>query len=73
MKKIPVAAHLNDQEYLLFMQVYADHNSSMGMSEREKYNAGHIVKIERAPREKALKIHYDNGDWWYYGVNHKWW
>jgi hypothetical protein len=72
MKKIPVAKHLTDEEYLILQQVYADHNSSMALKEREKYNAAYIVKIERAPEKKALKVFYENGDWWHYTFSGKW-
>jgi hypothetical protein len=63
---------LTDQEYLIFQQVYADHNSSMGLKDREKYNAAYIVKIERDPVKKALKVFYENGDWWYYSFSGTW-
>lgn len=69
-KKLPVAAHLTDKEYYYLLETYAAHNSSMGMSEREKYNIAHIVKVERG--DHCLHVYYDNGDWWHYTPNRKW-
>jgi hypothetical protein len=72
MRKIPVAAHLNDNEYKLLLQVYANHNSSMGFKKRVNYSLSHIVKVERNIEEKCLNVHYDNGDWWHYDRDGKW-
>jgi len=71
-KKLPVAAHLNDKEYSLLMNVYANHNRSMGLEERKKYTLSHIVKVARNVKEKCLEVHYENGDWWHYSVNGSW-
>ena len=70
--KIAVAKHLTDNEYKMFLQVYANHNRSMGLAERERYTLSHVVKIERANRGKRLKVYYDNGDWWYYAADGTW-
>jgi hypothetical protein len=72
-KKLPVAKHLSDQEYQLLMQVYANHNRSIGLKERVKYSASEIVKVERNAKEKCLEVHYSNGNWWHYGADGKWW
>lgn len=71
-KKLPVAEHLNDDEYKILLETYAKHNASMGLSEREKYSFSHIVKVERNTEENCLNVHYDNGDWWHYTPNGKW-
>lgn len=70
--KIDVAKHLTDKEYKVFLEVYAKHNSSMGLSEREKYTLSHVVKVERCNKGKCLRVHYDNGDWWYYTPDGTW-
>lgn len=72
MHKLPVAKHLTDDEYKLFLRVYQLHNRSMGLSEREKYSLAHVVKIERANKGRSLRVHYDNGDWWYYSFDGTW-
>jgi hypothetical protein len=71
-KKIPVAKHLNDKEYVLLLKVYADHNGSMGLEKRKNYTLSHIVKVERNLEEKCLDVYYKNGDWWHYSVNGTW-
>lgn len=71
-KKIPVAKHLTDKEYKVFLDVYAEHNRSMGLAERERYTLSHVVKIERCNKGKCLRVHYDNGDWWYYSADGTW-
>jgi len=71
-KKLPVAAHLNDDEYKLLLTVYANHNSSMGLKERNNYTLSDIVKVERNTEEKCLNVHYKNGDWWHYSTNGTW-
>lgn len=72
MKKLPVAEHLTDGEYLLLLIVYADHNSSMGLEERKSHSLTHIVKVESSQEEKCVKVYYENGDWWHYDYNGTW-
>ncbi|UKS67697.1 hypothetical protein [Rossellomorea marisflavi] len=71
-KKIPVAAHLNDSDYLLLLEVYANHNRSMGLEKRIDYSISHIVKVEKDQDEDCLKVYYENGDWWHYARNGEW-
>ena len=70
MNKIKPASHLNDQEYQKLMQIYADHNRSMGLNERNNYAASNIVKVER--KEQCFEVHYDNGEWFKYYDNGTW-
>lgn len=70
MKKLPVARHLTDSEYSILLQTYANHNSSMDFSERVKYTFSEIVKVERG--QGCLHVHYQNGDWWHYTADGKW-
>lgn len=72
MDKLPVAKHLTDDEYKLFLNVYQLHNRSMGLAEREKYTLSHVVKIERVGKGKCLRVHYDNGDWYNYTLSGEW-
>lgn len=70
MSKLPVAKHLNDNEYKLFLDVYQKHNRSMGLEERKNYTLSHVVKVERS--KNCLKVYYENGDWWYYAPDGTW-
>lgn len=72
MKKLPVAQHLTDQEYQILLTVYANHNRSMGLKDREKYTLSHIVKVERNPKQNCINVHYDNGDWYHYCPDGTW-
>ncbi|MFS0820789.1 hypothetical protein [Bacillus sp. 1P02SD] len=71
-EKFPVAKHLNVNEYLLLLKVYAAHNRSMGLEKRKKYTLSNIVKVEKNIKENCLNVHYDNGDWWHYSANGTW-
>lgn len=71
-KKIPAAKHLTDNEYRLLLQVYANHNRSMGRKESANYTLSHIVKIKRNSKENCLEVYYENGDWWKYYDNGTW-
>lgn len=71
-KRLPVAEHLNDQEYKILLETYADHNSSMSLSKRKNYTLSHIVKVERNINENCLNVYYENGDWWHYTPNKQW-
>lgn len=71
-KKLPVASHLSDLEYKLLLQVYADHNSSMGLIERTDHTLSDIVKVTSDLKKKALKVYYRNGNWWHYSINGTW-
>lgn len=72
MKKLPIAEHLTDSEYVLLLQVYANHNRSMGMEKRKAYALSDIVKVERNTTEQCLHVHYKNGDWWHYSKDGTW-
>jgi hypothetical protein len=72
MKKLPVAAHLSDGEYKLFLLVYANHNRSMGLDDRKLHTLSDIVKVVRNTKEKCLEVHYQNGNWWRYSANGSW-
>lgn len=71
-KKLPVAEHLTDSEYKLLLQVYANHNRSMGMEKRKDYTLSDIVRVERNSEEKCLNVYYTNGDWWHYSSDGSW-
>lgn len=71
-KKLPVAAHLNNEEYQLLLEVYANHNRCMGMEKRVNYTLSHIVKVEKNVIENCLNVHYTNGDWWHYAKDGTW-
>jgi len=68
--KLPVAKHLTDDEYKYFLETYAAHNRSMGISERLKYDLSKIIKIKRG--NHFLQVYYSNGDWWHYTPNRNW-
>lgn len=68
--KLPVAQHLSDEEYKMFLEVYANHNSSMGLEVRKNYNLSDIVKVVKGNR--CLKVYYENGDWWHYTMDGTW-
>lgn len=72
MKKIPVAEHLTDKEYQLLLQVYANHNSSMGMEKRKNYTLSHIVKVARNSKDNCLEVYYKSGEFWKYYGNGTW-
>jgi hypothetical protein len=72
MKKLPAAAHLSEGEYKLLMQVYADHNRSMGLEQRKQHTLTDIVKVVRNSKEKCLEVHYKNRNWWHYSVDGSW-
>lgn len=69
-KKLPVAAHLDNVEYNVLVQVYANHNSSMSIAEREKYSLSHIVKAEKI-KDGIVLVCYEDGRAWYYTINGK--
>lgn len=71
-KKLPVASHLTDSEYQLLMQVYANHNRSMGLDKRKDYTLSDIVKVVSNTKENCLEVYYKNGDWWHYSVDGTW-
>lgn len=71
-RKLPIAEHLTDDEYKLLMQVYTNHNNSMGLEMRKYYTLSHIVKVVRNPEKRCLEVHYQNGDWWYYCADGSW-
>lgn len=71
MEKLIVAKHLSDIEYQLLMQVYANHNRSMGMEKRKDYTLSDIIKVKRNVEERCLNVHYKS-DWWHYCTDGTW-
>lgn len=71
-KRISVAEHLNDEEYRVLLETYANHNSNMGLEKRKNYTLSHIVKVERNIKDNCLNVHYKNGDWWHYTPSGTW-
>lgn len=72
MKRLAIAKHLTNDEYTLLLNTYANHNRSMGLKERTKYNLSDIIKVVRNKKENCLDVHYKNGDWWHYCANGTW-
>lgn len=72
MKKFPAASHLTDGEYKLLLRVYADHNSSMGPSDRKRHTLSDIEKVVRVTKNQCLHVYYNNGNWWRYYANGTW-
>lgn len=68
--KLPVAKHLTDVEHKYFLETYAAHNRSMGLSERSKYDLSKVVKVKRG--DNCLQVYYSNGDWWHYTPQYTW-
>ncbi|MUK89123.1 hypothetical protein GMD78_12135 [Ornithinibacillus sp. L9] len=71
-KKLPLAKHLSDSEYQLLMEVYANHNRSMGLDERKKFTLSDIVRVRRNVKERCLEVYYKSGDWWRYAADGTW-
>lgn len=71
-EKLKVAKHLNNEEYRILLETYANHNSSMGLEKRKNYTLSHVVKVERNTEENCLNVYYENGDWWHYTSNGAW-
>jgi hypothetical protein len=72
MKKLPVAAHLSDGEYKLLLQVYANHNRSMGIEERKGHTLSDIEEVVRNTRQNCLEVYFKNENWWHYTVDGSW-
>lgn len=72
MKKLPVADHLTESEYRIFLQVYAEHNRAMGLEKRKNFTLSDVVKVESNPEESCVNVHYKNGDWWHYSKDGTW-
>lgn len=70
--KIPAAKHLSDGEYALLMQVYANHNRSMGFEDRKQHSLSDIGKVVRDTKNQCLNVYYKNGNWWHYAGDGTW-
>jgi len=70
--RIPVAAHLSDDDYRTLLTVYANHNSSMDFATRIKYSASHIVRVEKHAEEGCLTVHYTDGSQFKYNADGTW-
>ena len=70
-KRLPVAKHLTEEEYVQLLETYAAHNRSMGLQMRDKYSAANIVKVKRG-KSGNLHVHYADGEWWNYTSSRNW-
>lgn len=71
-KKLPVAKHLNNEEYRILLETYANHNASMSFEKRIEYSASYIIRVERNLKENCLNVYYENGDCWHYTFDGAW-
>lgn len=70
-KRLPVAKHLTEEEYVQLLETYAAHNRSMGLQMKDKYSVGNIVKVKR-DKKGNLHVHYADGEWWHYTAQRTW-
>jgi hypothetical protein len=71
MKKYDLTAELAT----LFVDTFRKH---LSMFEREseawkKRTIGHVEKIEWNEKSGCLHVHFDDGEWWHYDRDGKWW
>lgn len=55
----------------MFLKVYERHMAAMGEDERAKYE-GKVKSVKVDHRKQALRVMYDNGDWWFYTPDGRW-
>ncbi len=67
---MPVAEHLNNVDYNILTQVYANHNSSMSMVERVNYTLSHIAEVNKI-KDGVLLVRYEDDRCWYYTIKGK--
>ena len=70
--RLPVAKHLSDKEYEMFLRTYDAHMRAMGEDKRKAYLLTDIKKIERNKAERCFHVYYKNGDWWHYTSTNQW-
>lgn len=70
--RLPVASHLTDAEYRLLLEVYANHNSNIGLKERMNYDLSKVMRVERNVIELCLNVHFHNGEWFKYYRDGTW-
>lgn len=70
--KLPVAKHLNDAEYKMFLNTYVAHSRSIGLEARKQFSLSDITKVKRNIAERCFEVHYQNGEWLKYYTNGTW-
>lgn len=66
-----VLSKLRPVDRTIFLLIHEKHMESMGTDERAKYE-GKIKSVKVDRRQQALKVTYENGDWWYYSAKGTW-
>lgn len=64
--------HLNEFERNNLLKTHKRHLKSMGKEDQENHKLENITKVERNHKEKCFIVHYDNGEWYHYTLDHEW-
>ena len=70
-KKLPIAQHLSDEQYKIFVETYAAHNRALWPENRDKYGIHNVTKVEAA-EDGTIHVHYADGNWWHYTKSGEW-
>ncbi len=70
-RKLPVAKHLTDEQYRIFIETQAAHNRSWGLDQRDKYGIHNVTKVT-ASEDGTFHVYYADGNWWHYTKNKDW-
>lgn len=70
-KRLPVAKHLTDAQYVQLIETHMVHNRTMGLEYREKFGLHNIVKVVAMPTGN-LQVYYSDGEWWNYTPSRNW-
>ncbi len=56
----------------LFHSIHAKHLKAMGAEERAKRSLDRVSRVTWDKSEQALKVQYNDGEWWWYGADGEW-
>lgn len=70
-RRLPVASHLTDEQYVNLMQTYAMHNSSLPAELRVEFVAHNIKKVVVMPGGN-LQVFYQGNEWFVYTPENNW-
>jgi hypothetical protein len=64
--------NLTDEQLELFNGVHSKHLQALGTEARKKRTVEHVKNLVWDTVEDCLKVYYDDGEWWHYTKDKKW-
>ena len=71
MARLPLAQRLSDEEYQTLITVYANHNSSLPLDERDRFSMSRVASVVSIG-DGSVDVMYETGERYRYFADGTW-